>query len=39
MDHAQKQVAFTSVDRAMSERLNGERNVQRSSCRAESLFH
>jgi hypothetical protein len=27
MDHEQKQVTLTSVDRAMSERLNGERNV------------
>jgi hypothetical protein len=27
MDHAQKQVALASIDRALSERLNGERNV------------
>jgi len=28
MDHEQKQVALASVDRALSERLNAERNVQ-----------
>ena len=27
MEHAQKQTALASVDRALSERLNGERNV------------
>ena len=27
MEHAQKQAALASVDRALSERLNGERNV------------
>lgn len=27
MDHAQKQVALASIDRRLSERLNGERNV------------
>jgi hypothetical protein len=27
MEHAQKQIALASVDRALSERLNGERNV------------
>ena len=28
MDHEQKQTALASVDRALSERLNAERNVQ-----------
>jgi hypothetical protein len=27
MEHAQKQVALASIDRGLSERLNGERNV------------
>jgi hypothetical protein len=27
MDHEQKQATLASVDRALSERLNGERNV------------
>jgi hypothetical protein len=27
LEHAQKQVALASIDRGLSERLNGERNV------------
>jgi hypothetical protein len=27
MEHAQKQVTLASIDRGLSERLNGERNV------------